>query len=792
MPDRWARYKKTDEFRVQAPKSVQDACEIKSISQSGIFEVGRGGIYTKTYKFKDINFETASVDEQIMMLDAWCRWLNTHNEKFKISINNRNRDMDAFKRDILFARKMDADDDLRDSFNEIIEERILEARQGITQELYITLRCDTVDNYEDAKTYFNSVEVNMERDFKEIGSEIVPLNAKERLRVIHDVYRFGRESEFYFNLQDFLNKGWDFKDAVVGTRLDFSVSETWFRADDKYLSAVYVKTYPGILTDRYLTRLFALNIKMLCSIDVAPISREDVDKRLRDLYIGVQQNIRRQNKKRIKERDFSSDISYSVQQDQSVVINVLNNVINSNEHIFWTGITILVIADSLDQLKKDVALLKRSSNNMGVVLDHLYTMQKEALNTVLPIGVKQVDTGKPLMTKSMRALFPFNVQELMVKGGNWYGTNKVSKNLCIGNRKSLINGNGFVFGITGSGKTSAVKLDIMQNYLKTKDVIIVIDPKGDYQKVVEKCHGAVIELSSTAMNTINPLAFYGNNRINIADEKAEVVFAICEACKKAPLDAIESSVVNRALKRVYMDTSEERTLADLDRELSIIARDETIAYEERNYANQLHLYMERFISGSLNMFATKTNVNVNNRLIDFDMSKLGKEMWDLGILVMLEYIQERIMKNYDENIATWLYVDELHVLLKNQAAQVYLLELWKKVRSFGGLCTGITQNVGDILANDTTIALLENSEFIMLLKQNQVAFDKLIQTIGISQEQVKYITSESGSGRGLLKHGQCVVPVDMTLPKDSELYDLIDTNAHERFAALRGAWSEGE
>lgn len=799
MADKWIQYKKCDDFRVAAPTSVIDAIEIKSIAENGIFEVGKGGIFSKVYMFSDINFETASVDEQIMMLEAWARWLNARNEKFKITFNNKNMDMIKFRNNVLFHHHMDVLDDVRDIFNEIIDEKISENRQGIELELYITISIDNYTQYEDAKIYFNTLETSMERSFKDLGSALKPLNARERLRIIHDVYRFGKEEEFRFEFKDMIEYSWDFKERIAPSRLDFTVSDKYFVADDKYLAAVYVKNYPSELTDRYLTELFSLNIKMIGTIDVAPISRTDLDKRLKELYMGVQRSIKRQGKAKIKEKDFDSEISYPIQLEQKNIKTIIEDVQQKEQHMFWTNVIIVVIADSLKQLEKDVELLKSTSRNRFVVLDNLYNMQKEALNTVLPIGVKQVDVGIPLETKSLVALFPFRVQELMVPGGNWYGINKVSKNLCIGNRKKLTNGNGLIFGVPGSGKTAAAQIDAMQNRIKSHaeqgDDVIIIDPKGNFSNSISRCGGLEIMVSAFANYNFNPLAYHRVGAVgNIADEKAEIVSAILAACKKEPLTASESSVVNRCLKLVYKDSllgidggqSEEKTLTDLYYEFDNIINDPNASEKNIEIAENLKLYLELFVTGSLNIFAHKNNVDFNNRMLCFNLSDLGKALRDLAMLVMLEYIKERAKKNFAENRATWMYIDELHELLKYIETKTYVATLWKELRSFGVLITGLTQNVGDCLEDDITMTLIENSEFFMIFKQNVVAQQKLVEAIGISPEQVRYITSEAGEGRGLLKCGAVVVPIDMNISKDTELYDIINTNPHEKFEEALG------
>ena len=788
MSDRWKLYKKCDDFRVQAPQSVQDIIEIKSIAENGIFEIGTGGVYTKCYTFSDINYATASGEEQEAMLNAWCRWLNTNSEKFKITINNRNRDMDRLENEILFSEMGDNADELRDAYNDIIMRNLREGCQGIEREMYITVRYENARSYEDARNYFDNLEAHMTREFMNLGSVLTPLDARARLKVVHDIFRMGREQSFEFDMDETVRVGYDFKDKVAATHMDFTESDCYFKCDDRYMSALYIRDYPDRLGDTFLTDMMYNNIRMVCTVDVAPIMREDAEKRISELYLGVQQVIRRQNKKRLKAKDFASEISYSVQMDQDEIKDLMDDVRNGNQHLFWTNVVLLVIAGSKQKIRQDTEKLLQYMRNKGVSADYLYCQQREAFNTVLPVGTRQLGTGYVMETKSMPVLYPFRTMELMMPGGVYYGKNRESKNLCIGNRKMLMNGNGIFLGTTGSGKTTQAKNEIMQTLLKTGDDVIVVDPKGDFDKLVSACGGVKVELATTAENFINPLVFYGrNNFVNVANEKAEIVHAIMSVCKKEKLRPEEENVIYKALEAVYSGyitgQTRERTLTDLYQVLGRMSQEEKYNSYEREAALRLQLFLERFVQGPLSIFSHETNTDVRNRLIVFDLSRLGSALWDLGMLVMLEYIQERIQRNYTyENRATWLYIDELHILLAHEEAQKYLLALWKKVRSFGGLCTGITQILGDIEMNNTTKGLLENSEFVSLFKSDVSANQRLVESLGFTPAQIEYITHEVSPGKGLLRFGQTVVPFDMTLPRESVIYKITDTNAHDKFS----------
>lgn len=771
--DKWAIYKKCDDFRVAAPKSVLDVVEIKSIAENGIFEVGKGGVFTKVYKFSDINYETASVDEQIAILEDWARWLNSNSAPFKITFNNKNKNMATMRSQILMHKTMDEFDKYRDYFNEAIEECITEGRQGIEQEMYITIRYDLSNTYENAKTYFSTLENRMITAFRQIGSQLVPLDATERLRVLHDFYRFGNEEYFQFNFRNAVAQGFDFKDAIINTRLDFS-QETYFKTDDKFCSCIYLKQLPGKLKDRFLVELSKLSVKMMCTIDVVPISDKDVDAMLNSVYLGIEERVRKQNKTRVKQMDFSSDISLSTKMEKDNIETMIREKRDEDQHFFYTMLNIVVIADTLEQLKKDCDLVIGTANDLGCTLDYSYMKQREALNTILPIGVRQVCNGRNLQTKSLAALFPFNVQELMMAGGMWYGTNLVSKNLNIADRKKLVNPHAFYFGETGSGKTTACKLELMQVFLNTNDDIIVIDPKNDYEDVCSWLRGGYVNISTSSPSRYNPLEYFDDGtRTNIADEKAELVNSIVETCKKEPLTSKESAIVNKALKFVYNNaalTGVMPTLTDLHTAIGNIPEPEAV---------ELQWSLSQFVEGSFNIFAQPSNVQVGgNRLFMFGLKDMGKNLRDVSMLVMLECVKERIMKNAKEGRATWLYIDEFHEVLHTDYSREYIKSLWMLVRSLGGICTAMTQNVTDMLYNYTTKAMLDNSEFVLILKQQAGAAEKLESELGLSNELIKYCTKENSFGKGLVRCGSVIIPLSLELKEGTNLFDMFDKNFH--------------
>ena len=772
--DRWSVYKKCDDFRVSSPKSVQDLIEIKSISENGIFEIGKGGVFTKCYTFSDINYELAGINEQITILEDWCRWLNSNSVPFKITFFNKNKNVKVLRNEVLNEACRDGFDDIRDMFNEEIEQNIMNARTGIEHKLYITLRYEMSREYDNAKRYFDMIESDMSSHFANIGSFLTPLDANERLRVLHDFYRLGNEEYFNFDFESAVKNGFDFKNFIANSYLDFS-HPTEFCSDICYASVLFMKQLPEKLSDRFLTHLGNLNIKMMASVDVVPISDKDTEEELNSIYLSVENKIRSQNQTRVKQMDFQSDISLGVQMNKTDIKGMIMSMKNDGQHYFYTMLNIVVLAQNEEELKNNVDLVLQTAKSDGVILDYNYYRQREALNTVLPIGVRQVSNGSVIWTKGLAAFFPFNTQDLYQPKGLYYGKNSESKNLVIGSRKNLnINPHGFVFGETGSGKTTACSLEMLQNFLKyPNDDIIVIDPKNDYTDVCSMLKGEYIDISSTSTSRFNPLSFFydGIGR-NIADEKSELVLAICETCKREPLTAKERSIVNRALKLTYEQGFQLNlmvTLTDLWQTFDSMMEQE---------ASDLKLYLELFVTGSLNVFAGHNNHDISNRFTVFGLKNMGRELRDLSMLVMLECIKERIIYNASVGKATWLYIDEFHELLHTPFSQDYIKSMWMLLRSLGGILTGMTQNVSDILINDTTLAMVDNSEFILILKQKPGAKDKLITYLGLSEDVVKSLTTESSYGKGIMKYGGLTIPIDMGLSKNTSLYQVFNKNFH--------------
>ena len=775
-------YKAGDAFRVEKCSCTQDAVEIYSIAENGIFEIGKenGGIlYSKTYFFTDINYDTLSTAEQQDLIMQYCKSLNAINTRFMITINNRAKDMERFRKEVLIPEENDGFDNMRILINEMIEKRITEGKQGIEQERYLTVVCKRA-NYEDAKSFFNMLERGLRKNFAALGSFIVPLQAAERLKILYEGNNPYYEDEFHFNFDECIERKTDFRNYIVASSMDWKPE--YISLNDKFAASLYVQTLPGQLEDKFWRKIMDLSFKMMCSVHVNPVQKEVAVKVLNSKYLGIEETIRKQQSKRNKQRDFSSEISYNVQMEKEDVKGYIEEVRNYDEDVFLMGISFLVFAGSQKELQSNIESLISTAKQEGVYISVNTLKQRQGFNTVLPIGVRQDEHMQSVLTRSLPSFLPFNVQELYVRGGNVYGSNQLSKEILMGNRKKLLNGNGWYLGASGSGKSGDAKLEIAQNFLRTKDDIIIIDPQNEFSdNIVKKFRGTSVKFSPLEKIFINPFDVPDDMpRNEICDSKRDFILSICEQMKKAPLSAGETAVIGRCLKIVYGNM----ILNIPDKNGNVLPPTfldfrQALLEQPEKEAQDLALYMEEFETGSLTMFAEQSNVDIHNRVISYGLNGIGKHMWAVAMVIMMENINLRVRNNFKRGIATWIYVDEAHELLQDELTMLYLVQFFKEIRKFGGLLTGILQNVGNITHGRLSRDMLSNSEFVVLLKQSKQDMEELMDVLGVTEEQLKYVTN-ADYGKGLLKHGNVMVPFDFEIEKGTELYELIDTNPHDK------------
>jgi hypothetical protein len=763
-----------DKERFTIPKSVQQAVPIRRIWPDGIFQVGNK--YSKCVRFSDINYAIASkADKQEMFLD-YSELLNSLDvgATTKITLSNRQLNKRQFEESILLPKKGDGLDHFRNEYNQMLMSKVTSSSNSILQERYVTLSVHKKD-IDEARAYFSRVVSDISTHLARMGSHAEELDASERLRTFHDFFRPGEETGFRFDICETARKGHDFKDYICPDSLEFKKDH--FIMGNKYGRVLFLREYASYIRDSMTAELTELNKTLMLSIDIIPVNLDEAVREMQNKLLGVETNAANWQRKQNANNNYSAVLPYDIEQQRKETREMLDDLTSRDQRLLFAVLTLVHVADSLEELDADTETLQSTARKHLCQLGTLNWQQADGLNTVLPYGLRKIDTLRTLTTEALSVLMPFKAQEIQDSGGVYYGVNAISKNLIVANRKELLNANGFILGVSGSGKSFAAKREILSLALSTDHDILIIDPESEFPPLVSALGGEVVKISATSHNHINALdmeAGYGDGG-NPVVLKSEFILSLCEQLMGAgKLGAKEKSVIDRCAVKAYRPyvkkgyKGDPPTLKEFHAEL---------LKQPEPEARDVALAIELFTNGSLNTFAQPTNVDTNSRIISYDIRDLGRQLLPVGMLVVLDSIFNRVIRNRERGRATWVFIDEIYLLFSQEYSTNFLFTLWKRVRKYNAACTGITQNLEDLLQSHTARTMLSNSEFVLML--NQAANDRLeiAKLLGISENQLSYVTNAE-SGSGLLKCAGAIVAVQDRYPHNAA-YRLMTTKPSE-------------
>ena len=767
---------KLDKEKFKVSRSVQDIIPIKTIWEDGIFLVGKNK-YSKSFKFIDINYAVASKEDKEAMFLDYSALLNSLDTEAttKITINNRKINKLDFEKTILLKDANDELDKYRHEYNQMLISQAKNANE-IVQEKIITISVYK-NSIEEARNYFTRANTDLINHFNTLGSKCFELDTKERLRIAHDFYRTGEETSFNFDIHETMKKGHNFKDFICPDTAE--IEKDYFMIGNRYGRVFFLKEFASYINDDMVSELTDLNRNMMLSIDIIPIPMDEAVKEAENRRLGVETNITNWQRKQNANNNFSAIIPYDMEQQRNDSKEFLDDLTLRDQRMFLAVLTIVITNDTKEKLESDTEAIRQISSKNLCQLGILKYQQLDGLNTVLPFGVRKIDALRTLTTESLAVFMPFKVQEIRHENGIFYGQNTISKNMIIADRRQLLNGNSFILGVSGSGKSFAGKQEITSIRLRDpKADIIIIDPENEYAPLVKTLRGEVIKISATSNNHINAMDMnseYGDGA-NPVILKSEFILSLCEQLiGSGNLGPKQKSIIDRCTANVYRIFQQANyqgippTLQDF--------REELLKQPEEE-AKEIALAIELFTNGSLNTFAMNTNVNTSSSLICYDILDLGKQLLPLGMLVVLDSILNRITANRIKGKNTYIFIDEIYLLFQYEYSANFLFTLWKRVRKYGAFCTGITQNVEDLLQSHTARTMLANSEFIIMLNQASTDRIELAKLLNISDLQMSYITNV-GAGEGLIKVGSSLVPFINKFPKNTDLYKLMTTKPGE-------------
>lgn len=822
MPkSKYQQTKVCDETLVKEMASVQDVFSIVSIEESGIFELN-GKRYSKLYVLSDINFAGVTDDEQKQLIINFSNVLKSMPCRFSYSVANEYVDERSFHEKILYRLRGDKYDHLRKSYNRVIKDKVSDARQGLYQTIYLTLTIKA-ENMADARSTFNSIESAIRSAFVGIGvngiqgsvMRTVPID--ERIQLLFNLTHAGIDTRYKFHFEDEIAARHDWMNIISPVSICFE--NECFTLNNHIGKVFFIDEYPKSLESDIVSALTKVNCTSYITINSELLDIGGFKQEIARKYMGVGMKIENEKQRNRNNNDYLADASAKLLNEKEKLDSFSKDLDTSDDHYYNTTMLIFVLAKDREELSQIEEKLHNAASLKSVKLKSCFGKQREALNSVLPLGIQEFKRVVNLSSSCLAMFMPYKTQELNDEGGNYYGINQLSQNVIFADKKKLKNHNGMIFGQSGSGKSVFAKSEIISTFVNyPEDQIIIIDPQSEYGGLAAETDGTVISFDSTKEFYLNPMDVdfsgvdYGRLREIISD-KADFILSLLSSCLKRDMTPEEQGVIDGVIERVYSenyamrkrlngeveDTSEydvpgymrtgntfALTGTDMSNEEQIKAYSPTLqdVYqglldEGTHLSTHLAAAMEIFVNGSLNLFNHRTNVDLKNRFIVFDLSGLKDNLRITSMLIMMETVKGSIKANSGKKRWTHLYIDEFHELLGVEQVAGFILKLWKEIRKMSGILCGITQNLSDLLNNDyggKLQAILSNTEYFALLSQSTLDKNKLMQFLPSISPAMFNFVDNADSGTGLLKMGTVTVPFDMRMSKECEIYRIVNTD----------------
>ena len=736
--------------------------------------------YTKTIQFQDINYQLSQNEDKTAIFEGWSDFLNYFDSsiRFQLSFFNLAAARDSFAGRIIIPLKGDDLDDSRVEYTEMLQNQLSKGNNGIIKTKFLTFGIEA-DSLRTAKPRLERIETDVINNFKRLGVATEPLNGKERLRLLHGIFRMDEPEPFAFSWDWLAPSGLSTKDFIAPSSFEFKNGKL-FRMGKKFGAVSFLQILAPELNDRILADFLDMESSLIVNLHIQSIDQVRAIKTVKRKITDLDRAKIEEQKKAVRAGYDMDIIPSDLATYGGEAKKLLQDLQSRNERMFLITVLVVNTADTKRQLDNNVFQASSIAQKHNCQLTRLDFQQEEGLMSSLPLGRNTVEIQRSLTTSSVAIFVPFTTQELFQSGPEalYYGLNALSNNLIMVDRKLLKNPNGLILGTPGSGKSFSAKREITNVVLVTDDDILVCDPEDEYSPLVARLGGQVVKISPTSTQYVNPMDI----NLNYSDDdnplalKADFILSLCDIVvgNKDGLQPVEKTVIDRAVRNVYRPY-----LANPDPEKMPILQDlydELLAQPEAE-AKRIAAALELYVSGSLNVFNHRTNVELSNRLVCFNIKELGKQLKQLGMLVIQDQVWNRVTVNRAQGRTTRYYVDEFHLLLKGELA-AWSVEIWKRFRKWGGIPTGITQNIKDLLASREVENIFENSDFIYMLNQASGDRQILAKQLNISPHQLSYVT-HSGEGEGLLFYGNVILPFLDRFPKDSDLYRVMTTKPQE-------------
>lgn len=763
------------------PRTAQQSIPFDRMFPDGICRVG-DRYYTKTIQFQDINYQLAQQEDKTAIFEEWCGFLNFFDSSihFELSFMNMATDAESFEASIRIPLAHDGFDDVREEYSEMLKTQLSQGNNGLTKTKYLTFGIEA-DSIRQAKPRLAHVQNDLMNNFRQLGVRAQIMNGKERLKLMHDMFHMGDvEDKFRFDWKWLVGSGLSVKDFIAPTAFAFPGSRI-FQMGSLYGSMSYLAITASDLSDQLLKDFLDMDSSQIITMHIQSVDQTEAIKTIKHTITELDRSKIEEQKKAVRSGYDMDIIPSDLATYGKDAKSLLKELQSQNERMFLITMLIMNTGKTQQELETNVFQASSIAQKHNCMLRRLDFQQENALMSCLPLAHNLIDIRRALTTSSTAIFVPFTTQELFQSGREslYYGLNALSNNLIMVDRKALKNPNGLILGTPGSGKSFSAKREITNAFLVTDDDVIICDPEAEYSALVEKLKGQVIHISPVSTQYVNPMDVNANysEEDNPIALKADFILSLCELVVggKEGLQPVEKTVIDRCVHQIYQKYFEDPVPENMPLLEDLY---NALLQQEEKEAHHVATALEIYVKGSLNLFNHRTNVDIQNRLVCYDIKELGKQLKKLGMLIVQDQVWGRVTENRSAGKSTRYYMDEFHLLLKEEQTAAYSVEIWKRFRKWGGIPTGITQNVKDLLSSREVENIFENSDFIYML--NQAAGDRqiLAKQLNISPHQLSYVT-HSGEGEGLLFYGNVILPFVDRFPQDTELYRIMTTRLSE-------------
>lgn len=768
--------------------SSQKTITFDKMYRDGTCRAGKG-YYTRMIEFTDINYVLLDEEEQKDILGLYSQFINYFDPSihFQVFLFNRHVNEETLASQFTIPDQGDEYDDIREEYSDMLRTLSSKGNNGVIKSKYIIFGIEA-ESYREAKPRLAGLDADIKKNLKNLGANAVSLDGKERLRVLYEFFNQDRMEPFRFSFKEMADSGHCVKDYIAPQGFEFRFPGR-YKMGHMFGATKYLDIISPSINDELLRRLLDIDSNISISIHMHTIEPLEAIKLLKAALTDVQKSKIDEQKKAVRAGYDMDILPTDIVLYEKNTMELLNDLNSSNQKLIWTTILISGFGRNKRELESVTQRISGIIQQANCRLIDLQYKQEVAMNAAAPIGINETGEGRHLITKNLAVLVPFNTQELFQQGQSlYYGLNALSNNMIMADRKKLRTPNGVILGTPGSGKSFSAKREILGCFLVTRDDVLICDPEGEYYPLVKALGGEVVKLATNSRDYLNPMDIQLShmNDTEALKLKSDFLITLCDAIAggETGLANDEKGIIDRCIEGIYdeyfKDPRPENMpiLEDLynaliqyepdkavSRELALDAKQKAV-----RIANSLVLY----VHGSQNYFNHRTNVNSLNRIVCFDIKDLGKQLKELGMLIVQDAVWNRVSVNRERKISTRYYCDEFHLLLRDKQTAQYSVEIWKRFRKWGGIPTGLTQNVGDFLRSEEIEGILGNSDFVYLLNQNAKDQVILADKLGLSEKQLKHVTN-SESGCGLILYNDVVIPFEDRYPADTRTYKIMNT-----------------